>query len=547
MGNSGAELLVKCLEAQGVRYIFTVPGASIDPILDVLVDHGPEIILCRHEQNAAFMAQAYGRITGQPGVCMATAGPGLTNLVTGIATAWSERSPVVAITGQLPRAMQFKQAHQNIDSVGLFRPITKWSCEVTHLESMPDIVAGAFRLAGLPKEAPTHISIPSDILGLKSACQPVAPLPHPVGRARGEEIAKAAKRIQGAKHPVILLGMAAGKPHATAGLRNFLERFEAPICATFEAAGAVPRKLVDRFMGRLGIFRNQPGDRVLEEADLVVAIGFDPVEYDPLIWNKGLKRELIHIDEIESTVDQNYQPSAELIGDLPTNLQKLSEVLGTRERPLSNTAQKAKKELEEQLERGKAIDTAPIHPLRLIYEMRRLLSDEVTVITDVGSHQYWMMRHYFCFEASHLLTSMGFQTMGISIPYAIAATLARPGTKVVSVSGDGSFLMCSMELETAVRLNSPIVHLVWEDGAYDLVKIQQEEKYGRDSAARFGHIDTVRYAESMGAKGMRIERPDQIEATLKAALEADGPVVISVPVDYSHNLEIVRMAHAGGA
>ncbi|MGE3953801.1 MAG: acetolactate synthase AlsS [Parachlamydiales bacterium] len=547
MGLSGAELFVGCLEAQGVEVIFTVPGASIDPILDVLVDHGPKIILCRHEQNAAFMAQAYGRITGKPGVCLATAGPGLTNLVTGIATAWSERSPVVAITGQLPSAMQYKRAHQNIDAVGLFRPITKWNCEISHVESVPDAVATAFRLASAPQEAPTHISIPSDVLKMESGARPITPHPYPLGRATEDTIREAAERIKGAKNPVLLLGLAAGKAHVTAGLRPFLERFEVPICATFEAAGAVPRKLVHRFMGRLGVFKNQPGDKVLDAADLVIAIGFDPVEYDPSIWNKGLKRTLIHIDEVAAQADQYYQPDIELVGDIPTNLKRLADTLGEQKGTLPDAAQKAKRELDSQLERGKSLSGTPIHPLRLIYELRQILDDTVTVVSDVGSHQYWMMRHFFCYEAAHLLTSMGFQTMGISIPYAIAATLARPGTKAVSISGDGSFLMCSMELETAVRLKSPIIHLVWEDAAYDLVRIQQLQKYGRDSAAHFGQIDTVKYAESMGAKGMRLERPDQIESTLKAALAAEGPVVISVPIDYSENAEIVRLAHTGGA
>lgn len=526
----GAKLLVECLEAHGVEYVFVVPGASIDPILNVLVDQGPEIVLCRHEQNAAFMAQAWGRITGKPGVCMATAGPGLTNLVTGIATADAERCPVVAITGQVARTMQFKRAHQNVDSVNLFAPITKWSIEVNEVSTIPDIVANAFQTASEPREGPTHISIPVDVL--KTETQATV-LQVPERYTLGVSDCKMAKTLwQQAKRPVVFLGIAASKPHVVEGVRGFLKENVVPIVGTFEAGGAVPRELVDRFMGRLGVFRNQPGDRVLKEADVVLAVGYDLVEYDPAIWNKGLERSIIHVDEVSSTLDQAYLPTCELIGDIGANLRELG-----RTENLWGT--EANQELMERQEKGGTLSGSPVHPLRLIYEIRKLIGDEVTVISDVGSHQYWMARNFFCYRPQHFLTSMGFQTMGISLGWAIATTLARPGQKVLSVSGDGSFLMCSMELETAVRLQSPIVHLVWEDGAFDLVKIQQELKYGRDSAARFGRIDTVKYAESLGAKGLRIGHSDEIVSVLEEAMAAKGPVVISVPIDYRDNREIV--------
>jgi acetolactate synthase I/II/III large subunit len=533
---SGAQLLIQCLKAHGVEKIFTVPGASIDSILDQL---DAEIVLCRHEQNAAFMAANWGRITGQPGVCLATAGPGLTNLVTGIATADAERCPVVAITGQVRTALQFKRAHQNIDSVGLFRPITKWSVEALALSNLPDLVANAFRIAAEPREGPVHLSIPPDVLFDEGEHEVVMPSPIQLGVANPSVLDEAAKILNGAKRPVIFLGMAASKPATAEALRHFLYQFDAPIVATFEAAGAVSRELLDRFMGRLGLFRNQPGDRVLAEADAIISIGYDLVEYDPAIWNPNLCRKIVHIGEVPATVDQFYQPAKELIGDIGSNLKELGSHLLPLERTYPPVVKEARKEIERLQSSAKELDGTPIHPRRFIAEMREVLDDDVTVITDVGSHQYWMAQHFFCFEPRHFLTSMGFQTMGVSLPWAIATALARPGKPVVSVSGDGSFLMCSMELETAVRLKLPIVHIVWEEGTYNLVEIQAMKKYGRARGTHFGPVDTPAYAESMGATGMRIESPDQIGAVLKEAMALGTPVVIGVAMDYSDNMKIV--------
>ncbi len=539
---TAADLLVDCLIAQEVEYIFCVPGASIDPILNVLADRGPKIIVCRHEQNAAFMAQAWGKITGKPGVCLATAGPGATNLVTGIATASSERAPVVAITGQVSLRVKFKQSHQNINAVSLFEPITKWSIEIDHPDILPDVVANAFQAAMEPREGAVHISIPRDILGENiSELKPIhAIVPEKVSQAMQEKIQSAAEIIDQAKFPVLMLGMVASKAPNTKALREFLRQFKLPVVATFEAAGAISKDLLDCFMGRLGIFRNQPGDEILKLADVLITIGFDPVEYDPYIWNKKSDRKIVHLDEVTATLDQCYQPKIELIGNIAYNLKSLLAHLNTSPRPIHALATETHQLLKSRLEEGQHLAGSPVHPLRVIYELSQIVTSDIIVISDVGSHQYWMASHFFCYEPGHFLTSMGFQTMGIALPWAIAAALARPNKKVLSVSGDGSFLMSSMELETAVRLNLPIVHMVWEDGAYNLVKIQQHLKYGRDSGACFGNIDTVKYAESFGAKAFRIEKAEDIASILQEALTIDKPVVISVPIDYSDNMEIVK-------
>ncbi len=533
---TGAHLVVDCLEAHAVEYVFVVPGAAIDPILDVLVDRGPKIILCHHELMAAFMAGAYARMTGKIGVCMATAGPGLTNLVTGLATATSERYPILAITGQVGRHLRFKGAHQNTESVDLLRPVTKWSVSPSTPDVIPDLIANAMRTALTPKEGAVHISFPYDDLTAPSTAKAIGAMPPEVlGLVDQPTLRRTADIIHNADRPVAFLGMAAAKETTYEAVRYFLKKMGIPVAATFEAAGVVSRELLSQFMGRLGVFRNQPGDKVLAAADLVITIGYDPVEYDPDTWNKGLERPIIHIGEIAATITQNFAPTEELIGDIPHSLTNLIETLNEEPRELDRMARNVRTALQ----KTATFSGSPVHPLHVIDELRAAIDDDVTVISDVGAHQYWVARNFECFRPRYFLTSMGFQSMGISIPWAVAATLARPGHKVVSISGDGSFLMCSMELETAVRLKSPIIHMVWEDGSYNLVKIQQEQKYGRSSAVHFGAIDTVKYAEAMGATAFRIETCEEVASTLEKALTIEGPVVLSIAIDYSENRKIV--------
>jgi len=539
---TGAEVVVHTLEKIGVEYIFCVPGASIDPILDVLADRGPQLIVCRHEQNAAFMAQAYGSIKGIPGVCLLTAGPGVTNAVTGIATALSERKPVVVITGQVSQRIKFKHAHQNIDAVQLYQPITKWSVEVDYKDTLPDILSNAFQIAATPRMGTAHVSIPSNILKDKTDVDIIEKLHVPnLGMAIEKDLLNAAEYIQNAKYPMMLLGNAASREHVSRAICKFLKKHQIPVVGTFEAAGAVERDLEHLFLGRLGVFKNQPGDKILDKADVVLTVGFDPVEYDPIIWNYNKKRKIIHIDFIPAIIDQTYQPVLELVGDIALNLECIDKNLHSVQTFDSLPGCKeAKAEFNKTIHSGKDIVGSPVHPLRLIYEMREMFDDDVTIVTDVGSHQYWMARNFLCFNPKHFLTSMGFQTMGVSIPYAIGAALARPFQKVVAVCGDGSFLMTSMDLETAVRLNLPIVIMVWEDGSYNLVKIQQELKYKRSFGVAFGNIDIVKYANSFGIEAYRIDHTDQIKDVLKKAYLANHPVVISVKIDYSDNHKIVE-------
>jgi acetolactate synthase-1/2/3 large subunit len=347
-----------------------------------------------------------------------------------------------------------------------------------------------------------------------------------------------------ARLPVVLLGMRAGEESASAAVRALLERFPLPVVMTFEAAGALSRELLDRFVGRIGYVRNQPGDRVLQQADAVLAVGYDTVEYDPTEWLSGDRVHLIHLDALPAVVDRAYRPAVELIGDIAANLGALGDYLPAAPPLEAAAVAVARDELRDEQQRGAGLNGCPIHPLRFIHELRAALSDEVTVTCDVGAHEIWMARYFFCYQPRHLLFSMGHQTMGVALPWAIAAALARPGRKAVSVSGDGSFMMTCMELETAVRLNLPTVHVLWKDGAYNLIESLQLRDYGHSFGARFGPIDFVKLAEALGATGYRIDSADTLAPTLARALAASAPVLIEVPIDYSDNADLVDAVDA---
>ncbi|RYU61416.1 acetolactate synthase AlsS [Methylolobus aquaticus] len=543
--SNGAKLLVQSLQAQGVRYIFGVPGGAVLSVIEALAEQGPEFVVCRDETGAAFMAQAWGRITGQPGVVLTTSGPGLINAVCGVSTATEDRDPLVIITGQIPRAMRFKQSHMNLDSVQLFAPITKWSVEIEAADTIPEIVVNAFRIAAAPRAGAVHLSLPTDVAKAAASAAPLpAPPPTRAGCAPAECLAEAVAVLGQARSPVVLLGMRAGEAAASAAVRALLQRCPLPVVMTFEAAGALSRDQLDRFVGRVGYVRNQPGDRVLQQADAVLAVGYDTVEYDPTEWASPERGHLIHLDALPALVDRSYRPTVELIGDIAANLVALADRLPSAPLVAMDAIAAARDELREEQQRGASLDGTPIHPLRFMHELRAALSDEVTVSCDVGAHEIWMARYFFCYEPRHLLFSMGHQTMGVALPWAIAAALARPGRKAVSVSGDGSFMMTCMELETAVRRKLPTVHIVWKDGGYNLIESLQQRDYGHSFGARFGPIDFVKLAEAFGAGGYRIDTAAQIAPTLREALAASGPVVIEVPIDYSDNADLVDAVDA---
>ena len=544
-GQNGARLLVRNLEAQGVEYVFGIPGAKVGPVFDALLDSKIKTIVCRHEQNATFIAGGLGRLTGKAGVVLVTSGPGCSNLVTGLATANTEGDPVVAFGGSVPVAARLKQTHQSLDTVAMCRPVTKFSAEIDSADAVSEIFAGAFRAAESGRPGAAFVSLPKDIMQGAAPAEVLAPVAGvAAGPASREAIAAAVRLVEAAERPVLLLGMLASQPAVAAAIRALLAKTRLAVASTYQAAGVVPRERLDCFGGRVGLFHNQPADRLLDGADLVLAIGYDPVEYDPALWNRGRHRKLVHVDCVPADIDRDYRPDVELLGDIAATLQALGAVLPGCAAPRQTTIL-----TEIQHERAKhRADAArhqgtPIHPLRIVHELQALIDEDVTLCSDMGSFHIWMARHLIAHRPRQIMISNGQQTLGVALPWAIAACLARPGGKVISVSGDGGFLFSAVELETAVRLKCNFVHLVWIDGFYDMVRFQQIAEFGRDSAVQFGPVDVVKFAESMGARGLRIDTPDQIGPVLRAAMDMEGPVVIGIPVDYRDNPGLMAALH----
>jgi len=542
---TGAALLVKSLEAQGVQYVFGIPGAKIDKVFDTLLDSKIKTVVCRHEQNAAFIASGIGRMTSKAGVVLVTSGPGCSNLVTGLATATSEGDPVVAIGGNVSSSMRLKQLHQSMDTVNLFRPITKFSAEIDAPGSVPEVVANAFRTAESGRPGAAFISAPVDMMTAEVEAEILTPAaPDPLGPADPKAITAAAALIDNASRPVLLLGLLASEIQAAKAVRALLAKTHLPVVCTYQGAGVVPREFFHCFGGRVGLFHNQLADDLLDEADLVITIGYYPVEYEPGLWNHGRHRTIIHVDCSPVEIDRDYRPQVELRGNIPATLQSLTEQIEPRTID-SVRLKEIAGEREVFAAAAAAANGVPVHPTRLVYELQKLMRDDMTVCLDMGSFHIWLARYLYSFRPRQLLFTNGQQTLGVGLPWAIAASLVRPAEKVISISGDGGFLFSAMELETAVRLKCNLVHLVWIDGAYDMVRFQEVAKYGRASGVEFGPVDVVRFAEAFGAQGLKIESSDQIAPTFKKALEMQGPVLIGVPVDYRDNYKLMEMVLPG--
>jgi acetolactate synthase-1/2/3 large subunit len=542
---TGAELLVKSLEKQGVEYVFGIPGAKIDRVFDTLSDSKIKTIVCRHEQNAAFIAAGIGRLTGKAGVTLVTSGPGCSNLATGLATATSEGDPVVAIGGAVPVSQRLKHVHQTMDTVSLFRPVTKFSAEIDSGAAVSEVVANAFRIAESGRPGAAFISAPQDVMTGETESRVLTPAnPVPLGPAPAESVKTAASLINRAQCPVLLLGMLASQPSAATVIRQLVGRTKLPVVCTYQGAGVISHELFDCFGGRVGLFHNQPGDKLLDAADVVITIGYDPVEYDPSLWNHGFKRDIIHVDVLPSDIDKDYKPAIELTGDISATVDALTNLVTPRTRGketvfLAEIAQQRKEFVRYAME----LHGSPIHPARLAWELQSFLDQDTTVCLDMGSFHIWLARHLYSFRPRQVLMTNGQQTLGVGLPWGIAASLVRPQEKVISISGDGGFLFSAMELETAVRLKCNLVHLVWIDGHYDMVRFQEVAKYGRSSGVDFGPVNFVKLAESFGAAGLNINHPDEIAPTLKKALAIEGPVVVAIPVDYRDNhrlMEILR-------
>jgi acetolactate synthase-1/2/3 large subunit len=541
----GADVLVRNLKAQGVSHVFGIPGAKIDRVFNSLLGSGIETVVCRHEQNAAFIAAGIGKMTGRAGVVAVTSGPGATNLATGFATANSEGMPLIGFAGSVPRSELLKQTHQSLDSVALFKPVTRYAAEVESPEAIGEVVANAFRAAETGRRGAAYVSLPFDVMNGPAPDAVLTPVsvPH-LGPAPESEIAAAARLIEAAALPVLLLGMDASRPGNAAALRTLLHGYALPTVCTYQGAGVVSRDLLHCFAGRVGLFHNQPSDHLLDAADVVIAVGYNPIEYDPYLWNKGKTRTIIHIDHILAAIDRDYRPTLELSGDIGATIAALAQHLAPRAdlggHPLLGAVHR---ELEDIRARGAALGGMPMHPLRIISDLQPFITEDVTLALDIGSFYIWHSRYLYSFRPEQLLISNGQQTLGVALPWAIAACIARPHDRVLSVSGDGGFLFSAQELETAVRLKCNFVHMIWTDGTYDMVAFQERMKYGHTAGVEFGPVDKVKYAEAFGATGFRITQPEEFVPILRKAMEIPGPVLIDIPVDYTHNIELGQAMH----
>lgn len=534
----GSKTVVESLINHHVDYVFGIPGAKIDGVFNELEDGGPELIVTRHEQNAAFMAQAIGRITGKPGVVIATSGPGASNLATGLVTATAEGDPVLAIAGQVKRSDLLKLTHQSMNNAALFQPITKYSAEIQDPETISEVIANAYRMAKSSKKGASFISIPQDVVDAPVKNAVIQPLRDPqLGSASALDIDYLAERIREAKLPVLLVGMRGSSEKETKAIRNLVEKTGLPVVETFQAAGVISRQLEEHFFGRVGLFRNQPGDMLLKRSDLVIAIGYDPIEYEARNWNAEKDARIIVIDETPAEIDPYMQPERELIGNISETLDLLTVSLEPQQ--VSVDAKEYLVSLQEKLAARDIIESKSeegiLHPLEVINTLQAKVTDDMTVTVDVGSHYIWMARHFRSYEARHLLFSNGMQTLGVALPWAISAALVRPNTQIISVSGDGGFLFSAQDLETAVRKKLNIVHLIWNDGRYNMVEFQEIMKYQRSSGVNFGPVDFVKYAEAFGAKGLRVTNVEELDKALTEGFETEGPVIIDIPIDYRDN------------
>lgn len=543
---TGSDSILDSLINHDVPYIFGIPGAKIDLLFEQL-EHSnrakkPKLIITRHEQNAAFMAAGVGRITGKPGVVLTTSGPGVGNLATGLLTATAEGDPVLAIGGQVPRNDLLRLTHQSMRNAALFEPITKFSVEVQEPENISEVLANAYRAAESSKQGASFVSFPQDVVNAPVSSRPIKPLRKPIlGPASPIEIEELAKAIRNAQLPVLLLGMRASSPEVTKAVRELVRIANLPVVETFQGAGIISHDLEDYFYGRVGLFRNQPGDKLLKHSDLVITVGYDAIEYEPRNWNAEGDGKIIVIDDSPSEIDHNFEPEKELVGDIAQTIDLLTPHLkdyqvGVDGEQYLETLRELQNK--QDLPPVPKQDSKRIHPLSIISALQYRVDDEMTVSVDVGSFYIWMARHFRSYQPRHLLFSNGMQTLGVALPWAISAALLRPNSKSVSVSGDGGFLFSAQELETAVREKLDIVHIIWNDGYYDMVKFQEEIKYGHSAGVDFGPVDFVKLAEGYGAKGLRVEKPEDLGKILDEAFQTEGPVVVDIPVDYSDNVKL---------
>jgi len=532
-----SDLFVRCLENEGVEYIFGIPGEENLDVMDSMIGSSIKFVTTRHEQGAAFMADVYGRLTGKAGVCLATLGPGATNLVTGFADANMDRAPIIGIAGQGATTRMHKESHQVLDLVNLFAPISKYSVQIREPEIVGEIVRKAFKAAEAEKPGGSFIDFPENVaamevegkepLKVQSAQPPVPP---------ADKISQAAEIISNARYPLVMAGNGVVRARADDALVAFAEKLNIPVATTFMAKGSIPFSH-DLSLGTVGLQAHDYVACGFDRADVVICIGYDMIEYHPHLWNKEKNNKIIHIDMSAAEVDEHYILECGVIGDITAALEAIAAVAKPQ---TESKSQVLRETIVEELTTHENDDSFPLVPQRIILDLRKALAADDIVVSDVGAHKMWMARMYQAERPNTCIISNGFASMGIGVPGAIAAKLAYPDRTALTVTGDAGFLMNSQEIETALRIGAAIVILVWNDSKYGLIKWHQDRRFGRDTQIDFNNPDLVKYAESFGAKGYRVESADGLLPILKQAIADDTVVVIDCPVDYSENMKLTE-------
>ncbi|MEA2410826.1 MAG: acetolactate synthase large subunit [Thermoleophilaceae bacterium] len=533
-----SDVFVECLEAEGVKHVFGIPGEETLDLNESLADSSVEFVPVRHEQGGAYIADVYGRLTGRAGVCLGTLGPGATNLVTAVADAFLDRAPLVALTGQADLERMHKESHQYIDIVEVMRPITKWNARLNDARIIPEVVRKAFKVAESEKPGSTHIELPEDVMASEIEAEPLPrrkPVqPEPAAR----ELLRAADLIRGALNPVALAGNGAVRAGAAPALREFVRATGIPVAETFMGKGLLDPTAGPKALGSVGL---QAGDYKMagfEEADVVISFGYDLVEQSPQTWNPGRDKTIVCIDSLPAEIDEYFVPEVELVGDIYHVLSRLGEEC--RHVPHSGGSTRLREVVFGRFEAAKDDDHFPMQPPRALYEIRKALGRDDILISDVGLHKLWIGRMFPAYEPNTVLIANGLAGMGFAVPAAIATKLVHPQRKVVAVNGDGGFLMNCQELETAKRLGTAFVTVIWENRQYGSIVWKQDKKFGRHFGVDFTNPDFVQLATSFGLPAWRCESVDDFSRYLGQALALDEPSLIVLPIDYSIDVAITE-------
>ena len=534
---NGAELFVRCLENEDVEYIYGIPGEENIGVMDVLLDSPIKFITTRHEQGAAFMADVQGRLTGRAGVCLATLGPGATNLITGFADANMDHAPIVGIAGQGATTRLHKESHQILDLVNLFEPISKYSTQAREPEIIPEIVRKAFKVAQAEKPGGCFIDLPENIAGAEVIDkQPLKVQSAKIPTPPESKMAQAADLISSARFPLIMAGNGVIRGNASDALVAFAEKLNIPVATTFMAKGVIPFSH-DLSLGAVGLQASDYVSCGFNRADVIICVGYDIVEYHPELWNYNKKASLIHIDPSAAEVDEYYIVECGVVGDISRALETIADLATPNQ---ENNAYHLRQTIVDVIEADANSQAFPLKPQKILWDLRQALKPDDIVISDVGAHKMWIARMYQAERPNTCIISNGFASMGIAVPGAVAAKLENPDKTIVAVTGDAGFMMNSQEIETALRIGTAIVIIIWTDSQYGLIRWHQMRHFGRPSNIDFKNPDFIKYAESFGAKAYCVESADGLIPTIKQAIADNTVVIIDCPVDYSENMKLTE-------